>query len=312
MTKQISIVMPFLNESNWPYKTVQSIYDTADNGSFEIIAIDDMSKELYDFSRFPDVKYIRNTVRKGVDGCRHMGVEVANTNKILILDAHMLFYPNTNWLNKVIDCIKKEEKCLWCFTCVGIGYGIEDLNHPNNGKYYGADLKLFTEKEKDRPARSIIEPVWASKKPEIEGEVQCILGANYAFSKDYFLYLHGLKNLKSWGSSEPCLSIKAWLSGGSCKINTEVQTAHLFRDNSPYITNISDLVYNKILLLKTIFPKELEDKLMTYIPKDINYDRAMKMINDNSVEIENERKYYQSIFKHSIYDFCKRFNIAIP
>lgn len=310
--KNISIIIPFLNEDNWPYKTIQSIYETADNNLFEIIAIDDGSKNIYDFSRFSDVKYIRNQTRKGVDGCRQLGVELSSTSRILILDAHMLFYSNSNWLNKIIDCINRDPQAAWCFTCVGIGYGVEDINNPHNGKYYGADLKLFTLKEKDRPCRQVIEPVWCNKKPELEGEIQVILGANYAFSKEYFMHIHGLRGLKSWGSSEPFLSIKSWLSGGSCKINTGIEICHFFRDNAPYTTNISDLIYNKIYLLKTIFPKELEDKLMAYVPKDANFENAMKIINANMAEIEQEKQYYQSIFKYSIYDFCKRFNIEVP
>ena len=61
--KKISIIIPFLNEGNWPYKTIQSIYDTSDSQLFEVIAIDDGSKDNYDFSKFPDVKYIRNMHR---------------------------------------------------------------------------------------------------------------------------------------------------------------------------------------------------------------------------------------------------------
>ena len=303
--------MPFLNESAWPTKTIQSIYDTSDSNLFEIIAINENAKDIYDFSKFPDVRYIVNKKRMGVDGSRQLGAELALTSRLFIIDAHTLFYPNSNWLNKIIDCIDREPTTAWCFTCVGLWKGNEDINHPQ-GEYYGADLKLYTEKEKDRPARQIIEPTWRTKKPELEDDIQVILGANYGFSKAWFMKIHGLKNLKSWGSSEPFISIKSWLSSGSCKINTSIKTAHLFRENSPFQTDISHLVYNKIYILKTIFPKELEDRLMAYIPKDANYNDAMKTIEDNKAEIESERQYYQGIFKYSIYDFCKRFNIEIP
>lgn len=309
--KKITIVIPFLNEGNWPTRTIQSIYDTADSSLFEIIAVDDGSKASSDFSKFPDVKCVRNEPRKGVDGSRQLGAELADTDRILIFDAHMLCYPNTNWLNKVIDCVDREPTTAWCFTCVGIGYGTEDIYKPQ-GKYYAADLKLYTEKEKDRPCRQIVEPVWASKKPDGEGEVQVILGANYAFSKKWFHHIHGLKGLKSWGTSEPFLSLKSWFSGGKCKIRTDVEMAHLFRDNAPYTTVVADLVYNKIYLLKTIFPKELEDKLTDQMPKDSSFKFAMEMIERNKKEIENERKYYQTIFSSTIYDYCKKFNVQLP
>ena len=303
--------MPFLNEGLWPYKTIQSIYDTADSSIFEIIAIDDCSKEHYDFSRFPDVKYIKNGIRKGVDACRQFGVEQATTQRILILDAHMLFYPNSNWLSKIIDCVNSQQKTVWCFTCVGIGYGTEAIIN-NRNKYYGADLKLYSENENGRPCRQIIEPVWASRRPSIEADVQVVLGANYAFSKDWFLYLHGLIGLRSWGSSEPFLSMKTWLSGGSCKIRPDVEIAHLFRDNAPYSTRVFDLVFNKIYMLKTIFPPELEEKLMLHIPKDTNFKIAIGEIEKNRTLIEQEKKYYKSIFRMSVGDVCNKFSIQLP
>jgi hypothetical protein len=65
-------------------------------------------------------------------------------------------------------------------------------------------------------------------------------------------------------------------------------------------------------MLKTIFPPELEEKLMKYVPNDINLKRAMEMIVKEQKQIEDDRQYYKSIFKRDIYDFCKEFNIEIP
>jgi hypothetical protein len=180
------------------------------------------------------------------------------------------------------------------------------------GKYFAADLRLLSDQEKDRPCRAVLEPKWASEKPGDEYFVSCILGANYFFDKEWFMYIRGLKMLRSWGSSEPALSLKSYLSGGDCKITKQIEIGHVFRDNAPYATPVPDLVYNKILLLKTIFPKELEEKLTLHIPKDANYNAALKLIDQDKALIESERAYYQSIFKCSIYDFCKRFNIDLP
>ena len=308
---KISIIIPFLNERDWPYKTIQSIYDTTDPNQFEIIAVNENPKDNYDFSKYPEVRYIINKERLGVDGCRQLGVELAKYPFCLILDAHELFYPNSNWLTKIIESVEKEEKTLWCFVCSTIGYGTEDI-YKTKGDYYGADLKLFTEKEKNRPCRQIVEPVWSSRKERLEYPIQIILGANYAFRKERFLYLHGLKNLKSWGTSEPFLSLKNFFAGGESKIRTDVKTAHFFRDNAPYSTQVADLIFNKIYLLKTIFPKEMEDKLITHMPKDNSFKKAMELIEQNKEEIEKEKEYYKSIFSRNIYDFCKVFNVDMP
>ena len=121
-----------------------------------------------------------------------------------------------------------------------------------------------------------------------------------------------MEGLKMWGTEEPYLSAKTWMAGGKCKIRTDIEIGHKFRDNAPYVTEIAYLIYNKIFLCKTILPDDLAEKLINYFPKDINFNRAMKMINDNKEKIEAEKKYYKSIFKKTIYDYCNKFGIKLP
>lgn len=306
----LSIIIPFLNEGLEPKNTIESIYSTIDNIPYEIIAIDDFSTNSVSLDNLPNVKLIRNVERRGVDANRQMGVEMAQFKNVLVVDAHMRF-KNDNWASKMIKYIEDNPQTLWCTTCIALGWGTLDLNN-HKGKYYGANLKLFTEKEKNRPCRMIVEPIWAAEKSETEYKIDCILGANYFFNKDWFLHIGGLKGLKSWGTSEPFLSIKSYLAGGDCKITKDIEIAHIFRDNAPYTTSISFLVQNKIYVLKTIFPKELEEKLTKYLPKDRNYGEAMKEIERNKAQTEWDRNYYQYIFKRDIYDYFKEFNIEIP
>lgn len=307
--KKLSIIMPFLNEKEEPVNTINSIMETSNIDQLEIIAIDDCSKEMINLGQ-KNVKYIRNKQRLGVDACRQIGIEMAESNYCLVIDAHMRFRKD-DWVNVIIDRVDSNPNTLWCTTCVGLGYGKMNMNN-HNGKYYGADLKLLTDQEKDRPCRQILEPKWSNEKQTIEYKIGCILGANYFFSRDWFLRIHGLKGLKSWGSSEPVMSLKSFMAGGDCRITKNIEIGHVFRDNAPYATPIADLVYNKIYILKTIFPKELEDKLMAYIPKDINYNAAMRMIESNKDIILSEKAYYESIFKYSIYDYCSQFDIKVP
>jgi len=310
--KKISIIMPFLNEADEPYKTIQSIYDTSDPSLFEIIAIDDNSNQRYDFSRFKDVKYIRNTERLGVDGNRQIGAEIATTDRLLIIDAHERFIPDSNWLNKMIDCIDKEPETAWCCTSIALGYGINDIT-PSTPRYYGADLMLLnSEFDKGRPSRECIEPKWRKFENKVEYEVPCILGANYFLYRPYFMHIRGLKGLKMWGSSEPLLSLKYYLSGGTSKIRTDIETAHIYRQNAPYTTMVAPLYANKVYICKTLFPDNLANKIIASLPQDNNFKLAMKMLEKEKESIEEDKKYFQSIFKYSIYDYCQKFNIVIP
>lgn len=305
----LSIVMPYLNEKDEVLNTINSIYDTADIEDFEIIVIDDGSKDVYDFSNYDKVKYFRNKKRIGVDGSRQKGVKKSSFDNIFIIDAHMRFKKD-QWMSKIVECIEREPQTIWCTVCLGLGYGTMDINKPK-GKYYGADLLIFNDKaSKNRPSRECLEPKWTSFKEGLEYEVQCVLGANYGFSKKWFDHIRGLKGLKMWGSSEPFLSLKSWLAGGKCKIRTDIEIGHKFRSNAPYSTDISSLYANKIFIALTIFPYEIGKKIIDCLPKDINYKKAREIIKEERQEIVKDMLYYRSIFKCSIYDFFKKFNIS--
>lgn len=309
--KKISIIMPFLNEEKEPRRTIESIYETAPEGLYEIIAIDDHSEKRSSLKGMKNVKCLRNKVRSGVDKSRQLGVDCADTPYVFIIDAHMRF-KNDQWMEKIIDCLEREPETAWCTTCLGLGYGTMDVND-HKGKYYGANMLFVDEDARpDRPAREVLEPKWASAKEGKEYELPCVLGANYGFSKKWFDHIRGLRGLRMWGTSEPFLSIKTWLAGGKCKITTDIEIGHKFRSNAPYVTGISHLVYNKIFLCKTILPEDLGEKLIGYLPKDVNFKNAMKEIEKGIREVESYRSYYQSIFKSSIYEYCDKFEIKLP
>jgi len=312
MTKKITIIMPYLNEQKEPLETVQSIYDTASSDSFKIIAIDDGSKSVpLDFSQFKDVRMVKSKKRKGVDGSRQLGVKLTDTPFVFIIDAHMRF-KNDQWLPKIIDCLEREPETAWCTTCLALGYGNDDV-YKATSRYYGATMLFVNpDTKKDRPAREVLEPKWTTKIDRLEYEIPCILGANYAFSKKWFDHIRGLKGLKMWGSSEPFLSIKTWMAGGKCKIRTDVEIGHKFRKDAPYSTAISSLVYNKLYMCKTIFPHVFGETLINYLPQNRIFREAMKVIEDNTNEIKADRDYYRQIFKKSVYDYCERFQIAVP
>lgn len=309
--KQMTIVMPFLNEGDEPRQTIESIYATAPSDLFKIIAVDDGSDKPSDLSGFDDVSHVVNEKRLGVDGSRQKGANLVDTPYLFIIDAHMRFNDD-QWLERAINCVEREPETAWCTTCLGLGYGTMDMGR-HNGKYYGADM-LFIDANADsnRPAREVLEPKWRTKEDYVEYEIPCILGANYIFSKGWFDYIGGLRGLQMWGTSEPFLSMKSWMAGGKCKINTDIEIGHKFRKNAPYSTGVSHMVYNKIFLCKTILPEDLGEKLINCLPPNINFKNAMKSIEANEKEIAESREYYQAIFENSIYDYCGKFGINLP
>ena len=308
--KKLAVIMPYLNEEDEVVETIKSINSTSDPNLVEIIAIDDCSSKKIDLSSFRNVRKIRNETRMGVDFSRQLGVELSQSKYCLIIDGHMRFRTD-NWSDKMFKYIDDNPETLWCTVCLGLGYGTMDINK-HMGKYFAADLKMVTDEEKNRPCRNIIEPKWAIPKDPTEYDVACVLGANYFFDKKWFDYIRGLKGLQMWGTSEPFLSMKTWMAGGKCKITKDIEIGHKFRDNAPYATGVSFLVYNKIFLCKTILPDDISGKLIERMPHDANFMEASKKIEQDKAIISEHKAYYQSIFKHSIYDYCSQFNIALP
>lgn len=308
--KYLTIIMPFLNEKEEPKLTIESIYKTTKAEHFEIIAIDDHSKDYSPIPIRKEIKYIKNRERLGVNGCLQMGIEMAQTPYVLIIDGHMRF--PEGWFSTLIDCIVREPKTAWCMSCMQLGYGSMDLSKAIV-EYTAANLLFVDHKPgSGRPAREVLEPKWMRKKDEMEYEVPCILGANYFFSKEWLDHIKGLKGLKTWGTEEPFLSLKTWMAGGKCKITRKIKIGHKFRDRAPYSTQVWTMVYNKIYLCKTILPEDMGTKLIDCMPKDNNFKLAMVEIGKNKDVIEKDRAYYQSIFSVDIKDICEKFSIRMP
>lgn len=301
--KDITIIMPFLNEEEEPKRTIESIYETANPRRFQILAIDDASDKNIDIPNFSEVTYIRNNKRIGVDGCRQLGADIAETPYLFIIDAHMRF--SNGWMSRVIESISSDPKSIWCTTCIGLGYGNMDL-HRSRDYYKGADMVL------ENNSQEILEPKWRTIQGTGAYPIPCVLGANYGVSRDWFQYIRGLHGLRMWGGSEMFMSLKSWLAGGSCKINADVKIGHKFRDEAPYSTGVWNLIYNKIFICKTILPENLGEYLLNKIPKNINSRKAFKEIEKMNGFIESEKKYYSEIFTRDFKSVCRDLNISMP
>ena len=318
MSKPLTVIMPFLNEGDQVRATLDSLYATARSDMFSVIAIDDNSTEQIDLSGYPDVTTIRHNRRWGVDGSRHQGIQYADTEYLFIIDAHMRF-PDDRWMERLIKYLVTIPKSILSTTCMSLGYGIDHLKDATS-KYKGATLCLIS-KEPERTstgelkaAREVIEGKWLTQDkwpPEPVFDVACVMGATYAFSKRWYNHLHGLEGLQQWGSSEPYLSVKSWLAGGTCKCITDIEIGHFFRDHSPYATTIWSLVYNKLLMMSVLFPQELSEKLIPAMPQDVSFELAYKKISENNVWITEERAYFDSIKKHDMQWYIDKFGIAV-
>jgi glycosyltransferase involved in cell wall biosynthesis len=314
----LSIVMAFRNEGIEPEMTVKSILETCTKRGIEILVINDSSEEEKDFSQYPQVKYICNKERLGITACRDLGVDETRSENILSIDAHMRFRKD-NWLEKGLEAIEKNTNSIFCTRSVDIGTGNFDLRQTvlpfNHGLpyYTGCGLKLFLS-PKDNPKRpgnyrNIIESKWEEERSGKIYQIPCLMGANYFFKKAWYQKLHGFKELKTWGNSEPFLSLKSWFAGGDVKIINDIEIGHLYRRKNPNPVPTGHIVYNKAVTAKILFSPDLADDLINFLGDNPKVLKAKELLKANADEIETERKYFKSIAKLSQKDCFKKLRI---
>lgn len=313
--KQLTVVMPFLNEGDEPRRTVESIHRTAPADAVDIIAIDDASDGDPDtLQDFGNVAYVRNERRIGAPASKHLGVTMARTPCVLIIDAHMRFRRD-DWHRKIVRALSREPSTAFCATCLELSPDNMDVHAPR-GRFHGATLLLESGNPANprRPAREILEPRWAPRprKEKRTAKVACLLGASYAFTREWFLRIRGLEGLRGWGAEEPFLSLKTWLAGGRCRLLRTVEIGHRFRERAPYRTPVAHLVYNKIFICRTVLPQELGERLILRLPRDAAFDEAMRMIDENAEYVRECRGYYRSLFTTTLEQACRRAGIRYP
>ena len=314
----LSIVMAFRNEGSEPGMTIKSILETCDNSRVEIVAINDCSNEEEDFSQYPQVRYIYNKERLGVTVCRDFGVDEVKSENVLIIDAHMRFRKD-NWVERGIEAIEKNPESIFCTKSVDIGSGHFDLKQPvlpiNHGlpSYVGCGLQLFLT-QKDNPRRpghyrNIIESRWLEERDGTMYQIPCLMGSNYFFKKAWYQKLHGFRGLKTWGNSEPFLSLKSWLAGGDVKIITDIEIGHLYRKKNPNPVPSENIIYNKAVTAKILFTPAFAGEFIHFLDGNPQLDKVKELLKASAEEIESERRYFKTIAKLSPTDCFKKLRI---
>lgn len=301
----LTIIIPFLNEGDEVENTVKSIRSYSDKKHIKIILIDDHSNDGVDYESISlkyQTTYIRNDKRLGVAASRDLGVSHSTTPYIMFLDAHMRFY-DFKWSERIIEELSKDSKALLCCQSKGYIYTentlIEVKGRPNS---YGAyiDFEDITQ---------LIEPKWIFTEDPSPNEktilIPCVLGAAYACRKSYWIYLRGLNGLQYYGSDEPYISMKVWLSGGCCKLLKDIVVGHFYRNNFPYSIQNTFRWYNRLLLAEFILPYLKRAKIFSCI--DIVEKKALLEFFKNRKFIYSLKKYYSKIFIYK-FDYFEKIN----
>lgn len=310
---QISIVITTLNDNPECEATCRSLIDTCHTEP-EIIVIDDGSETPFVPSEeiADSVRVERLERRIGVGPARHYGATLARFKYLFLTDSHMRF--TDGWDKAALEHLEEHPRSLYCTTCRGLSKDNMDIEKPS-GLYHGAGINFFGLDPKDVNKWQIIEGVWLKEvKKKDDYVIPCVMGANYFIDKEYFFFLGGLKMLRQYGSDEPYLSLKVWLSGGEVRLMKDVHVGHQFRKKTHYRNGNTEMCYNKLMTATTLFPPEaaefINDQLLTVFKAgDVNAARRLWMLDERLIQAE--AVWMTQIQQLPFLEFLKRFDIPV-
>lgn len=300
-TKDLTIIIPFLNEKEEVENTLKSIRDHS-NTDIPILVIDDGSDDGYDYesvARRYGATYIRNSERMGVAASRDKGVDLCQTSYFLLLDSHMRFYECV-WADRLLSLLQEDDRTLLCAQT-------KVLNRTDDGEVienqiavstYGAFVDIPGDKGITLLARWIARDLYPD---ELVVEIPSVLGAGYAASKRYWQYLQGLRGLIYYGSDEPFISIKVWKEGGRCLLVKDVVIGHIYRTEAPYVIEPIHVLYNKVLIAEMLLPYPMKKRFLTRfeLAQEETYLETLSLISKKREEIAVMKSYIRSITTRS-------------
>ena len=299
--RNLTVIIPFLNEGAEICETVKSIRETA-RDNVDILLINDASTDSFDYEeigRVYKVKYMVNKKRLGPAFSRDLGIGMIETDYFLTVDGHMRFYDN-DWWKRIVEVTSDNQRAVYCANCKTL-----DLNgNFVEGKpHFGAYIN-FQDKN------NILNPTWMRKDlhPEREiVEIPSVYGATYCSSKRYWQYIRGYEGLKQYGFEEPYISIKAWMEGGGCYLIKDTEIGHIFRTGFPYEMDLNYFVYNKLLILETLYPSDLKNDIYNMLRETcgIYLRNATEIMLEHRKMLENLIKEYSTILKSGFDSFLE-------
>jgi glycosyltransferase involved in cell wall biosynthesis len=206
---KVTVIMVALNE---PYvqRTAEDILEKTGDELEEIIVIDDYSDDPISFD-LPKTRIIRNPRRLGLIRCRNNGSQMAKSDIVVSVDAHVKM--SENWLPPLTKMVEDDYKC--------IGVPLTKSLNPEEWKENpGASRKAGWHWNLDFYWR---EDNSTDTTPMFSGH--CL-----AFSKQWWEESGGFDmGMDQWGGENIEFSLRTWLCGGSIRISEDSWCAHWFR-----------------------------------------------------------------------------------
>lgn len=308
--KALTAIVPCYNEGEELENTLVSIRNTVGQ-HVSIMVVDDCSCDSFDYKQIAlkhNACYVRNTKRIGPAGSKEKGVRLCDTDYFIIFDAHMRFYQK-DWHQMIIDELNNDQRQILCCQTKVLSKQDGAVIEKNSAHAYGAYLHMMID--------TLIPAVRWNCNPHKEtldrGVIPCVLGASYASSVSFWKEIKGLEGLLGYGCEEPYLSIKAWLSGGKCKLLGNIVVGHIYKENSCSLRGYSTYMYNHLLISETLFPISLQCKAnMAARNQGLQYfNHATTLLKEHKRRIASLKRHYTKNFNMAKIDWIMNMNNII-
>jgi GT2 family glycosyltransferase len=250
--RQLSIIIPSLNEGKNLERTVYNLIDTIGLDNYEIIIINSRQgygrTETSSIRRLSKIHVYDSPSRLGSPHARNFGARKASSNFLLFADAHLQFFEE-RWGPKVLNDLKENKDCIItpCFTDIG------DAPEIRNTKGCGFRWTNMTLDSSGIPG----------VKPYIH-EVPFAGGAFMAVEKRLFYELGEFDSgIRIFGSGDIEISLRAWLLGFRVLCDPSIRIGHKWRGvQREYTLEQIDLIHNKIRIAISHFDSKRLIKYM--------------------------------------------------
>ena len=225
----VSVIIPAKQEV-YLERTIRNILENAE-GEIEVIA------ELDGWLPNPPivigdrrVTFIYQNPGIGQRACINHGVSIAKGKYIMKLDAHCA-------VDKGFD-VKLAKDCEPDWTVIPRMYNL-DINTFTPKLHKRTDYMYITSTKDEKPFRAMYYDRQPDTAKPIDDTMAC-MGPGWFMHRDRFIYQGGCDETHGgWGQQGIEVALKAWLSGGSLKVNKKTWFAHWFRGDVGFPYHLS-------------------------------------------------------------------------
>lgn len=285
-TPEVSVIFIARNEDEWLRKSLESLFNTQNETTFETIVFDDLSTDGSTKGIQVDRFLQATTHPVGPSRARNFGALHSRGKYLIFCDAHLKF--KDHWIDDLIAPIKDGR-------CEAVNPIISDIAYPfEKGYGWEFDAKRYNFR-------------WCD--PQNCFDYRYLLaGGCVAIDREVFFNV-GMFDPQfiKWGLEDMELGIRLILSGYRIGFEPKVEVGHFFKEFNDYGNDNSIWHYNYFRMAYVNMEKEDLDYVYAYakIPEDLK-EGLLKFVMETSQE---RKEFCESIRKISFSDYRRDYVI---